>query len=87
MLGWRTDPEVAALDVGPSALVTRPEYQGQLASCAVRNFAEYAFGRELSADEQTGWLVEQTSSFASGGHDFLQMVKEVLTDDRYRRIE
>ena len=87
VLGWRTDPEVAALDVGPSALVTRPEYQGQLASCAVRNFAEYAFGRELSADEQTGWLTERTSSFASGGHDFLQMVKEVLTDDRYRRIE
>lgn len=87
VLGWRTDAEAAVLDVGPSALVTRPEYQQQLASCAVRNFAEYAFGRELSADERTGWLVEKTSSFASAGHDFLEMVKDVVTDERYRRIE
>jgi len=87
VLGWRTDAEAAALDVGPSALTSRPEYQQQLASCAVQNFAEYVFGRELSADEQTGWLDEKTSSFAGTGHDFLQMVKAVVTDDRYRRIE
>jgi hypothetical protein len=53
----------------------------------VQNFAEYVFGRELSADEQTGWLAEKTSGFAGTGHDFLQMVKAVVTDDRYRRIE
>jgi hypothetical protein len=87
VLGWRTDAEAAALDAGPSALVGRPEYRQQLASCAVRNFAEYAFGRVLSADEQTVWLVEKTSNFASAGHDFLQMVKDVVTDERYRRIE
>jgi hypothetical protein len=87
VLGWRTDAEAAVLDAGPSALVTRPEYQQQLASCAVQNFAEYAFGRQLSTDEQTGWLVEKTSSFASAGHDFMQMVKDVVTDERYRRIE
>jgi hypothetical protein len=87
VLGWRTDAEAAALDAGPSALVSRPEYQQQLASCAVENFAEHLFGRELSAEEQTGWLVEKTSSFAGGGHDFLQMVKDLVTDERYRRIE
>ena len=26
-------------------------------------------------------------NFASAGYDFLQMVKDVLTDERYRRIE
>ena len=66
MLGWRSDEEAAALDVGPSALVSRPEYQQQLASCAVQSFAQHVLGRELSADEKTGWLVEKTSSFASG---------------------
>ena len=79
--------EAAALDAGPSALVTRPEYQQQLASCAVKNFAEHVFGRELSADEKTGWLVEKTTSFAGAGHDFLRMVRDVVTDERYRRIE
>lgn len=87
VLGWRSEEQAAALDVGPSALVTSPEYQQQLASCAVRNFAEHVFGRELSAEERTGWLVEKTASFASVGHDFLKMVKDVVTDERYRRIE
>ena len=87
VLGWRTDAEAAALDVGPSALVSRPEYQQQLASCAVRNFAEHVFGRELSDEERTVWLAEKTSSFAAAGHDFLRMVRDVVTDERYRRIE
>ena len=86
-LAWRTEEELAALDVGPSALVERPEYQQQIASCAVRNFSEHIFGRELSDEERTGWLNEKAQSFAAGGHDFLQMVKEVVMDDRYRRIE
>ena len=87
VLGWRSDEEAAALDVGPSALVSRPEYQQQLASCAVQSFAQHVLGRELSADEKTGWLVEKTSSFAASGHGFLRMAKDVVTDERYRRIE
>ncbi len=86
-LGWRTEAETAALDEGPSALVNRPEYQQQLASCAVESFSEHVFGRELSAEERTGWLVEKTASFSSSGHDFLSMVKDIVTDERYRRIE
>jgi hypothetical protein len=86
-LAWRTEEEAAALDLGPSALVERPEYQQQIASCTVRNFAEHVFGRELSDDERTGWLNEKAASFAAGGEDFLQMVKEVVMDERYRRIE
>ena len=86
-LGWRTEEEVAALDAGPSALVSRPEYQQQLASCAVRNFSERVFGRDLTAEERTSWLVDKTASFEANGHDFLAMVKDVVTDERYRRIE
>jgi hypothetical protein len=86
-LGWRTEEEASALDTGPSALVTRPEYQQQLASCAVQNFSEHVFGRELSGEERTTWLVEKTASFEASGHDFLQMVKNIVSDDRYRRIE
>jgi hypothetical protein len=86
-LGWRTESESAALDAGPGALVARPEYQTQIASCAVQNFAQHVFGRELSPEEKTDWLVQKTANFASYGHDFLQMVKDVVTDERYRRIE
>jgi hypothetical protein len=86
-LGWRTEEETAALDAGPSALVSRPEYQQQLARCAVRNFSEQVFGRDLSADERTGWLLEKADAFAASGHDFLEMVKDIVSDERYRRIE
>ena len=86
-LGWRTEAQTAALDAGPSALVNRPEYQQQVASCAVQNFAQHVFGRELSAEERTGWLTEKTANFASNGHDFLRMAKDIVTDERYRRIE
>jgi len=86
-LGWRTEAETAALDAGPSALVSRAEYQEQLASCAVQSFSEHVFGRELSAEERAGWLTEKTANFAGNGHDFLRMVKDIVTDDRYRRIE
>lgn len=86
-LAWRTEEETEALDAGPSALLSAPEYQDQVATCAVRNFAEHVFGRELSADERTGWLEQKASDFAANGHDFLLMVKDVVMDERYRRIE
>lgn len=86
-IAWRTEDEAAALEVGPSALVTRPEYQQQIASCAVKNFSEHVFGRELSAEERTSWLADKTANFAANGHDFLRMVKDIVTDERYRRIE
>jgi len=86
-IAWRTEEEAAALDVGPSALVNRPEYQQQIASCAVQSFAEQVFGRELSAEERTSWLVEKTGNFAANGQDFLGMVKDIVSDERYRRIE
>jgi hypothetical protein len=86
-LGWRTEEEASALEAGPSALVGRPEYQQQLARCAVRNFSEQVFGRDLSADERTGWLLQKADTFAGSGYDFLEMVKDIVSDDRYRRIE
>jgi hypothetical protein len=86
-LAWRTEEETAALDAGPSALMSRSGYQELAASCSVRSFSEHVFGRELSADELTDWLPQKSASFASSGHDFLQMVKDIVTDDRYRRIE
>lgn len=61
--------------------------QQRLASCAVQSFSEHVFGRELSLEARTGRLVEKTASFAESGHDFLEMVKDIVTDERYRRIE
>jgi hypothetical protein len=86
-LAWRNVDEIQALDEGPSALVSRPEYQQQLARCAVQNYSEQIFGRDLSDDERTGWLLEKAEEFGANGHDFLEMVKSLVSDDRYRRIE
>ena len=53
----------------------------------MQNFSEHVFGRDLSDEERTGWLNEKADAFAANGHDFLDMVKDVVMDDRYRRIE
>ena len=53
----------------------------------MKNFSEHVFGRELSAEERTSWLADKTANFAANGHDFLRMVKDIVTDERYRRIE
>ena len=53
----------------------------------MQSFAEHVFGRELSAEENTEWLTEKTSSFEAADHDFLSMVKDIVIDERYRRIE
>ena len=87
VLAWRGEDGETSLEAGPAALVSRPEYEAQLAECAVRNFAEYVFGRSLSASERVGWLRERARNFASADHNFLAMVKDIVMDEKYRRIE
>ena len=53
----------------------------------MQSFSEHVFGRELSDEERTSWLADKTAGFAASGHNFLQMVKDIVSDERYRRIE
>lgn len=84
---WRTAGEAQAIDQGPGGLMQRPGYQDRMAQCTVQNFSEFLFGRELSTNEKSGWLRDQTTRFANNGHDFLRMAKDLLMEPRYRKVE
>ena len=86
-VAWRTPEEAAAIDKGPSSLFDQPGKQDQLASCAVQNFSEFLFSRELTTNEKGGWLPDQASNFRDNGYDFIQMAKGIVMDPRYRRID
>jgi len=86
-VAWRTPEEAAAIDKGPSGLFEQPGMEDRLASCAVQNFSEYLFSRELTTAEKGGWLPDQVDAFRNDGYDFLQMAKAIVMDPRYRRID
>ncbi|MGB5812663.1 MAG: DUF1549 domain-containing protein [Polyangiales bacterium] len=86
-VAWRTPEQAAAIDEGPSGLFEQPGMQDKLASCAVQNFSEFLFSRELTTNEKGGWLPEQVGSFRDNGFNFIQMAKAIVLDPRYRRID
>jgi hypothetical protein len=86
-VAWRTPEEAAALDKGPSGLFEQPGMRDRLASCAVQNFSEFLFSRELTTNEKGGWLPDQVNAFRDNGYDFIQMAKAIVMDPRYRRID
>lgn len=87
VLAWRSSSEANGFSQGPRGLVRQAGYQERLAQCTVQTFSEFVFGRALSTNEKAGWLQEATGRFASNGHDFLQMARDILLDPRYRRID
>ena len=87
IIAWRTPQEAAGFDQGPSGLFEQPGMQDRLASCAVQNFAEFVFNRELSTSEKGDWLQEKASEFSADGYDFISMAKTLLMDERYRKVE
>ncbi|MEM7137012.1 MAG: DUF1549 domain-containing protein [Myxococcota bacterium] len=84
---WRTPEEAAAIDKGPSGLFEDATTQGKLASCAVQNFSEFLFSRELTTNEKGTWLPEQVAAFGGNNYDFIEMAKAIVLDPRYRRID
>jgi hypothetical protein len=86
-VAFRTDAEAAAIDEGPSGLLKDPDMQGRLASCAVQNFAQHVLHRELTTNEKATWLPTHTKSFKDSNYDFLQLVKNLIQDPRYRSVE
>ena len=71
----------------PEALVVEPVQYGIRVECLIEDVRTDQAKHQLSPEERTSWLTEKTSSFEAADHDFLSMVKDIVTDERYRRIE
>lgn len=76
------EPDHAAADSGPAALVEQPGEQRAITECAVRNMAEALLHRPIEFDE-IAWVEDLADEFEAGGYDFTAMVETIVNDERY----
>ena len=78
------DEHRANVEAGPAGLVRQGVADGRFTSCAVRNTAEWLFGRALSEEEEP--LVRQvTSEFLVSDFRYRELVKAIVMSETYRR--
>ncbi len=76
---------VAHVEEGPRLLAMRAIVDDRLPTCVARHAAEWLLGRAVQPEEE-GWLAETTYDFVSGGFEFRDVVKAIVTSATYRRV-
>lgn len=76
---------VEHVEVGPKLLVASSVVDGRLPTCVAANTASWLLGRELDADDEP-WVREIAARFAEGGFSYQGLVRDVVTNERYRRV-
>ena len=71
---------------GPQLLATKAIFDGRLAGCAARNAVGWLMGRE-PLPEESAWIQSLAALFKQSGYDYKTLVKEIVTDERYRRVQ
>jgi len=74
------------LNEGPRALVRRALLDGKLGRCTAKNAFKWLIGRPPMPDEAP-WLEEVAVEFMSGGYDFKQLTRRLVTSELYRRVK
>lgn len=74
---------VLHIEEGPSLLVSSGVVDGRLPQCVARNTAGWLLGREV-ADEEQAWVEQLAADFAAADFDYKVLVREIVTDERYR---
>ncbi len=86
------DPElvsqskIASIETGPVLLVQQAIFDGRLAQCAAFNVFKWLMARE-PLEEEEEWVDTLGSEFQSSDFDFATLVKLIVTDERYRRVQ
>lgn len=83
VLAWRSPEEVAALDLGPAALVQTPSYRTAMQSCAATTLAERFLHRPLTVEESATWVPELAATFRDSGEHVQALVEAIVRDRRY----
>ncbi len=59
---------------------------GRLPQCVARRTAEWLLGRELRTEEDP-WLDDLTVGFTTSEFRYSELVREIVTSERYRRVQ
>ena len=85
------DEHLTNIERGPR-LLAYTEIAGQrLPRCVARRSAEWLLGREMSesmaSERDRAWLDQLGLRFARSGYQFRSLIKDIITDERYRRVK
>lgn len=88
---FRRDEHHINVERGPR-LLAYTEIAGQrLPRCVAQRMSEWLLGRELSdsiaGERDREWLDLLGLRFARSGYDYRQLIKDIVTDERYRRVK
>jgi len=72
------------VEMGPKLLFQKNIVNGQIASCTAKNAVEWLTRRKVRAWD-ADWLEKLASQFAASGYDFASLVRDIVTDPRFRR--
>ena len=74
------------VETGPQLLVNQSVVDGRLPNCMAKNTAGWLLGREVGEDDAE-WLDELATGLLASDFDYATLVYEIVTSERYRRVE
>jgi hypothetical protein len=80
------DRHLANIEEGPTLAVNSAVVDGRLPQCVARRTAEWLLGRELRTEEDP-WLDDLTVGFTTSEFRYSELVREIVTSERYRRVQ
>ncbi len=83
---FRRDDHVRNVETGPRLLANTAVADGRLTQCVSQRTAEWLLGRTLDHAGDDAWVGELARSFAAQGYSYRALVRQIVTDPRYRRV-
>ncbi|MEZ4473651.1 MAG: hypothetical protein R3F60_23245 [bacterium] len=84
---WRGEAEVAKVEGGPRLLVQQAMADGRFAQCAAQKLFTRFYHREPTDLERNRDVPRFARAFTDSGYDFKVLIKALLTDPGYRRMQ
>jgi hypothetical protein len=79
--------EVERVEQGPQGLVDLALSNNTLGQCATVQLFRRFYNRDPLPEEQGGLVRDYSNAFVDGGYDYKQLVKAMVTDPAYRRLD
>lgn len=83
---FRKPEHVDHIEQGPQMLAQLGVQDGRLPDCVARTAFQWLLGRAPTTDEE-GWVDELSYDFVASGYRYGSLVKAIVTDPNYRRVE
>jgi len=84
---FRRPEHMHHVDHGPKLLARAATADNRLPRCVAQQTANWLLGRSLDQPGDAKWLTDLSVQFARSGFSYRELVKLILTSDRYRRVQ